>query len=467
MGRPTHELLVERGVVSPEVVVEAEAAAARNGTRLCSELLAAGAAAEGALVAILAERHGWPGVDLSRSEISSDALRLVPPRVALSDNILPLSTEGGRLHLGVADPDSANRVLAEVRFVTGMEISPYVAVAGALRKAIVDAYAGLERGAAAWRGAEASPGYGIAFSSPVELTLPDGDEVIVLVDEHAHEQVHADPPPVIIPPEPEAPAAEPPDLARDSRRVLVVDDEPEIRNLLERTLSARGFTVETAPDGEEALARVAARRPALVLLDAMLPRIHGFEVARRLRADPRTRDVPVVMMTAVYRGWRFAQDAREAYGAEDYIEKPFRLDDVVRRIDLVLEATASRGPVKPSGGELMLRRGKELLLAGRLEAAVASLQEAIVADPFSAEAHHQLAKALRAQGEHFRAMTSFERAVELRADFFPALRSLAALYAEKGFRRKAVETLERALTAAPDPVARDAVRSDLLDLLEA
>ena len=216
--------------------------------------------------------------------------------------------------------------------------------------------------------------------------------------------------------------------------------------------------METAPDGEEGLARIASHPPALVLLDAMLPRIHGFEVARRLRADVRTRDVPVVMMTAVYRGWRFAQDARDAYGAEDYIEKPFRLDDVVRRIESVLEATASRGPAKPSGGDLMLRRGKELLLAGRLEAAASALEEAIAADPFSAEAHHQLARTLRAQGEHFRAMTSFERAVELRADFFPALRSLAALYAEKGFRRKAVETLERALVAAPDPVARDAVR---------
>ena len=64
-------------------------------------------------------------------------------------------------------------------------------------------------------------------------------------------------------------------------------------------------------------------------------------------------------------------------------------------------------------------------------------------------------------------MTSFERAVELRADFFPALRSLAALYADKGFRRKAVETLERAMTAAPDTVARDAVRANLLELLEA
>ena len=462
MGRPTHELLVERGVVSPEAVVKAEARAAAAGTRLCSELLAAGEASEGALVAILSERHGWPGVDLSRSEIPAEALRVVPEAVALADGILPLSTEGGRIHLALADPDAADRLLAEVRFVTGREVSPYVAVAGALRQATTGAYGALERGEPTWRGAAAERGGGLAVTHPPGVDLPDGDEVVVEV-EPVDEALEGASAPAVDADEP----LEPSDLSGGARRILVVDDEPEIRTLLERSLGASGFEVETAPDGEEALARIAARPPALVLLDAMLPRIHGFEVARRLRADPRTREVPVVMMTAVYRGWRFAQDAREAYGAEDYVEKPFHMADLLKRIEAVLEATAARGPARPSGGELMLRRGKELLLAGRLEAAVSALGEAIAADPFSAEAHHQLAKALRAQGEHFRAMTSFERAVELRADFFPALRSLAALYAEKGFRRKSVETLERALTAAPDPVARDAVRSDLLELLEA
>jgi len=456
-------------VVSPEAVVRAEATAARSGTKLCSNLLAAGEATEGALVAILSERHGWPGVDLSRSEISAEALRHVPTAVAFADGILPLSTEGGRLHLALSDPDGAERVIAEVRFVTGMEVSPYVAIAGALQAAIAEAYEGFEHGEPAWRGADASPGCGIAVANPAERLLPEGDEVIVLFEDEVETGTDGDETlsvPLAKPVAP-GPIVNPPGLAETTRRILVVDDEPEIRVLLERTLTAHGFEVDTAPDGEEALARVAARPPALVLLDAMLPRIHGFEVARRLRADPRTRGVPVVMMTAIYRGWRFAQDAREAYGAEDYIEKPFRLDDLVRRVESVLEATASRGPTRPSGGDLMLRRGKELLLAGRLEAAVSALGEAISADPFSAEAHHQLARALRAQGEHFRAMTSFERAVELRADFFPALRSLAALYAEKGFRRKAVETLERAMTAAPDTAARDAVRANLLELLEA
>jgi DNA-binding response OmpR family regulator len=470
VGRPTHELLVERGVVSPEAVVRAEATAARSGTKLCSNLLAAGEATEGALVAILSERHGWPGVDLSRSEISAEALRHVPTAVAFADGILPLSTEGGRLHLALSDPDGAERAIAEVRFVTGMEVSPYVAVAGALQAAIAEAYEGLEHGEPAWRGADASPGCGIAVANPAERMLPEGDEVIIVVDDGVQTGTDIDETlsvPLAKPPEAAGPAVIPLGTGESTRRILVVDDEPEIRTLLQRTLTAHGFEVDTAPDGEEALARVAARPPALVLLDAMLPRIHGFEVARRLRADPRTREVPVVMMTAIYRGWRFAQDAREAYGAEDYIEKPFRLDDLVRRVEAVLEATATRAPAKPSGGDLMLRRGKELLLAGRLEAALAALGEAISADPFSAEAHHQLARALRAQGEHFRAMTSFEHAVELRPDFFPALRSLAALYAEKGFRRKAVETLERAMTAAPDTEARDAVRANILELLEA
>ncbi len=466
MSRPTSELLVERGIVSPEAVVRAEAAADRSGTRLCSALLAAGEASEGALVTVLAEHHGWPGVDLSRSEIPAEALRLVPPRVAIADVILPLSTEGGRLHLAVADPDGASRLLTEVRFVTGMEVSPYLAVTGALRQAITGAYAALERGEPCWRGAAAGPGAGIAVVGVGDVALPDGDEVVILVDDRGPGAPSGEG--AAAPATGEAgPASEPVDLARESRRLLVVDDEPEIRALLERALSARGYEVETAPDGEEALARVAARRPALVLLDAMLPRIHGFEVARRLRADARTHDVPIVMMTAVYRGWRFAQDAKEAYGAEDYIEKPFRIEDVARRVEAVLEATAARGPARPSGGEVMLRRGRELLLAGRLDAAAAALSQAIAADPFSADAHHQLAKTLKAQGEHFRAMSSFERAVELRPDHFPALRSLAALYAEKGFRRKAVETLERALAAAPDPVVREAVRSDLLDLLDA
>ena len=483
MGDTTRELLIQRGAATPEDVVRAEAEAARTGRTLASQLLAMGAADERALAAVLAEAHGVPGVDLSRSALATSVLELVPRPVAEMDHILPLSTEGGRLHLAVASTAAAERVLPEVRFVTGMEVSTYLAVDESLRRAIASAYEAAARGDAEWRGFAASGRAGeIAVVLPGDLPMPEGDEVIEIADGDLEPVSEADeaiePPPTgetVIEVGTDADAgevvhqvsADAAPSASGRRRVLVVDDEPEIRMLVERTLRAQGYEVETAADGEDGLARVQARPPDLVLLDAMLPKMHGFEVARRLRSDPRTRPVPIVMMTAIYRGWRFAQDAREAYGAQDYIEKPFRLDDFTRRIEAVLEATAAGGPAREPSAEPLFQKGKELLLAGKLDEAVAVLEEALRRDPFAAEAHYQLAKAQRARGEHFRAMTAFERAVELKPAFFPALRSLAALYTEKGFRRKAAETLERALAAAPDATTKDAIKSDLLELLGA
>ena len=489
----TGELLVQRGAVAPTVLAKAEAAAKKAGGKLCSQLLAMKACDEQVLAQVLAEKHGLPGVDLSHSVVPLEALDRVPRPVAEADVILPLSLEGDRLHLAMASPRDGDKILDEVRFVTGMEVSPYIAVLGALQAAIAAAYDAREKGEAFWRGAKA--GAGLAHAA---VMLPGGGvEEVVEVPDEVEPLVEADEIEPILEAEPVAepaakaevleadeplgPAAEPEieiavggdeeevvatvSSGGGPKRVLVVDDEPEIRLLVERTLTAKGFQVETATDGEEGLKKIGASLPDLVLLDAMLPKMHGFEVCRKARSDARTRQVPIIIMTAVYRGWRFAQDARETYGAEDYIEKPFRLDDLLRRVEAVLESTAGRGKAGGPSAEPQFKKGKELLLAGQVDAAVAAFEEATRVDPFSAEAQYQLAKALRAKGDAFRAMTAFEKAVELRQGFFQALRSLAALYTEKGFRRKAAETLERALASAPDAATRGAIKADLLRLL--
>jgi DNA-binding response OmpR family regulator len=248
--------------------------------------------------------------------------------------------------------------------------------------------------------------------------------------------------------------------------VLAVDDEPDIRRLVKRALEAKGYAVETAEDGLEAIAKADALVPDLVLLDAMLPKLHGFEACRRLKSSPRTRDVPVIMMTAIYRGWRFAQDARENYGAEDYVEKPFHLEDLLRRMEAVREVSAARKLQRPAAPSQSphLAQGRELFAAGRPAEAAEALAAAVRVDPRSSDAHFQLGRALRATGDGFGAMTSFERAVELKPAHLSALRALAVIYEEKGFRRKAVETLERALASAPDD-ARGAIREELHRLL--
>jgi len=110
-------------------------------------------------------------------------------------------------------------------------------------------------------------------------------------------------------------------------RILVVDDDPEIRSFLKRGLAYEGYTVDLAADGEEALQKALQAPPDLVVLDIMMPGLDGLEVARRLRAGG---DVAIILLTA--RGATSDKVAGLDAGADDYLVKPFALDELLARI---------------------------------------------------------------------------------------------------------------------------------------
>src|SRR3990172_1478072 len=110
-------------------------------------------------------------------------------------------------------------------------------------------------------------------------------------------------------------------------RILVVDDDPEIIGLLKRGLSYEGYTVETAADGTEALAKARDHEPDLVILDVMMPGIDGLEVSKRLR---QAGDVPILMLTA--KGSVTDIVAGLGSGADDYLVKPFAFDELLARV---------------------------------------------------------------------------------------------------------------------------------------
>ncbi len=125
----------------------------------------------------------------------------------------------------------------------------------------------------------------------------------------------------------------------DPPLVLVVDDEASYRDALSVALSAEGFLVETAADGVEALEKFESSRPALILLDVMLPRISGIDVCRQIRTKSR---VPIIMVTA--RGGEIDAVVGLEVGADDYVAKPFRLRELVARV----RAALRRGPLTES-----------------------------------------------------------------------------------------------------------------------
>jgi two-component system response regulator RegX3 len=149
-------------------------------------------------------------------------------------------------------------------------------------------------------------------------------------------------------------------LMADPPLILVVDDEQSYRDALAVALQREGFLVETAADGAEAIARFDAAKPALVLLDLMLPKISGIDVCRELRTRSR---VPIIMVTA--RNAEIDAVVGLEIGADDYVTKPFRLRELIARV----RAALRRGVVEEDDLDRpdVLEIGDVRLDAGRHE----------------------------------------------------------------------------------------------------
>jgi two-component system phosphate regulon response regulator PhoB len=118
------------------------------------------------------------------------------------------------------------------------------------------------------------------------------------------------------------------------KRVLVVDDEPDLLDLVAHHFAAAGYAVDTATSGSEGLRLASRNRPSVVLLDLMLPDIQGTEILRRIRKDEETASIPVVLLTA--RGEEVDRVVGFELGADDYVVKPFSPRELVLRVNALL-----------------------------------------------------------------------------------------------------------------------------------
>jgi len=137
------------------------------------------------------------------------------------------------------------------------------------------------------------------------------------------------------------------------KKILVVEDEPDIRELIRYNLEQAGFRVVEAEDGETALHKVRSEQPALVVLDLMLPESDGLEICRILRGERETAALPIVMLTA-----KAAEVDRVLgleFGADDYITKPFSPRELVARVRAVLRRSET---AEPERAVSMFERGR-------------------------------------------------------------------------------------------------------------
>jgi DNA-binding response OmpR family regulator len=498
--KPLGRILIKQKLVSEQQIATAlreqqkSPGDAPGQKHLASQLTDAGVLQEVDALRALSEQHGVPGIDLGQIAILLEHIAVVPREMCEAHQILPVLQRGDRIFLAMANPKD-KRVIDELEFVTGKKVYPYIALTTALSRAIAGSYDAKGQGDTYYFGPrvpkETLAQLGITTTKEEARRMPSDRAPAMespepVVDQAMKESsdetdfstidfgnVSAEISTVAALPEElrKAPSTVP--RAPDARCILIVDDEEDIRKLLKRVFIEKGHKVIEADRGLLALRMVKEHMPDLLILDAMLPELHGFDIARRLRGSEKYGKIPIIMISAVYRGWRVAEDLKVSYGIQDYIEKPFRIADVMAAATRALSKTTPE-PAKSldrdpealsSDAEKALNDGIAAYKAGEVDKAIQLLKEGTHIDPLAYRLHFHLALLYGKKGLIFDGIGELEKAIELNPKHFPALKNLAVLYEKAGFKLRAIEMWERCIRFAPDAETKAQVKEHLMGLL--
>jgi DNA-binding response OmpR family regulator len=468
--RELGEILLEADLINPAQLAEALNLQRTFGERLASVLVRQHILTEKFAVTYLGRQLGVPGVDLSKTEVDLGLLEVVPLDLCERHLVFPVKVEGTRLQLAMSDPMD-HSLVSEIEFKTGVRLAPMIALEASIKNAILEARRGLKAGhrritpnVQRVREAPAAPppdkAEPLTPAAPIPI-VPREERERVVFETLAGGPLFSGKTPVAAPvPEDRVLAVE------EVQTILVVDDDENILRLIEQILQSRKYRVITARAGREALAKVRENMPDMVVLDGMLPEVHGFEICRQLKTSERFRHIPVILISAVHTGWRFAADVKEKYGADDYLEKPFETTDLLRRVEgLLNRAPSGLGPASEAAARQHLKEGVIALKQEKYDDAVACFTRGLAIDQFNDLLHYYLAMTYEKKDMVFHAIDHYEKAIQMNSDFYDAITSLANLYQKQEFWRKAVEMWELALLATKDEAVRARIKDHLLSLL--
>jgi len=474
------KILLKRKLVSSadlDSILTEQAEDHEHPERLASKVLKRGLTDEVRLLKALSEQAGVPAVNLDEVEFPLSNLDLIPREIASQHVILPIRVTRDAINMAMANPDD-QRVIDEIEFVSGKRVFPHVALHAQIVAVVEECYTAKENGETVFRGKSYGvkvPEMGDVVGAPPDETSVSGT-VIPDVQERRDEdfsleidvELPDEPAPAREVEVPRAPAPAP--VADQRKKILVVDDEDDIRLLISRVLMEKGYLVVTAGRGLEAIKKVQTDNPDMIILDAMLPEVHGFDICKKIKGSKKYGHIPVIMISAIYRGWRYAQDLKDSYGVDDFIEKPFKLNEFLEKVEGHLKARQADAPPKEvedlSGqAERVLAQSVEVYRSGNIDKAIDLLREGLGIDPLAFKLHYNLALLLGKKSLNYQAIRELESALELAPTYFPALKNLALLYQKAGFKFKSIETWERAMHNCPDDETRESIKQHLMNLL--
>ena len=484
------KIMLQRRLVTADELQEIlDDQAKHPGSRLASTAARRGRVTMLDALRALSEQMGAPGIDLTEQVVPLNLLKLIPQELAHEHVVFPLRIDAESIYLAMASPDSEATV-EELEFVTGKKVKVHVALDYVIREVIDYSYAAQEDGDEFYVGAhvtdaalaelglsdlkrapepnierQSDPGgeetedAALAESPVTDDELFPNDETRTVSEAPPLDDAFAQKP------TPSQPPVMPPPEAGAS--VLIADRSTEARTLLRSALQETGIAVLEADDGVRALELVRDQSPRVLVLEAELPQVHGFDICRRLKGSQRFSDIPVVVVSSEPMDWRIENDLREVYGVRHVFQKPFDRIKITRTIRLLLDGQEQPEelPALSAEAESAWNGAMSAFEAGDLDGAIQQLEEGAEREPEAFELHYHLGLLYGRRDELFRAITALTSAVALEPRHFSALKNLAVVFQRAGFRRKALDIWQRAMGCAPDEDTRLNIREHMVSLL--
>ncbi len=202
----------------------------------------------------------------------------------------------------------------------------------------------------------------------------------------------------------------------------------------------------------------------------MLPEVHGFDIARRIKGTERYGHIPIVMVSAVYEGWRFAEDVKTSYGVDAYLEKPFKIADLVAAVEARARARGPRAArrrdalrPRPSGCSRRASRPTRRATSTGRSSHLQRGDAASIRSPTGSISTWACSTASRAS--IYDAIQELETALDINGQHFPALKNLAVLYQKAGLPQQSHRDVGARPRVAPDDPTRQSIKEHLLGLL--
>lgn len=500
------DLLVEAGVISRDDLERVlKSKPLLGGQRVLSELYAMGIANERQLAEVLARRNGTPVAVLTESVVDLEVVKLVPVDMMKKHTALPIAADERSVTVVTPDVDAPG-LFVPLGFATGRRVVPLLGIQSVLEHFIEESLKALVLGEKVLVGPKApsrtpqvavakwAPALGVEEANKLAKEIAEAltweettdrtrigvirlkqmvieqkaKDVPFVAEERTRPaaidnreariggapvaDAHVDSGPITVPMPSEAELPLAVGEIEKQPIALVVDDDAGIRTLLVKALTHDGLQVVEAQNGEEATTMLRVMRPNVVLLDAMLPLVHGFEICASLKRS-KLKSIPVIMISAVYRGWEQARDIQEVHGADFFVEKPFELTYLRRLVaDVLKRPTAPVPRVDGTAARIEELKAKydELVQRGLYFSADAFVEQWIDLDPFDGRAWLERGNICAQANDLVGAMAAYEASVVYESSLLVGHLALATVYERLGFVRRARTTWLRARELTPD-----------------